>query len=66
MYQDILMKLSQQQHPGVGGPPRTPPTAANLIQNAGLLQNSPNIMHQVTFIYYVALRPQICDAHRLI
>ena len=51
MYQDILMKLSQQQHHS--GAPRTPSNAtANLLAaaatgNPNLLQNSPNLMHQV-------------------
>ena len=58
MYQDILMKLSQQQHvPGLNGasmPPRTPPNAASLMAaaatgNHNLLQNNQNSMHLVSF-----------------
>jgi len=57
MYQDILMKLSQQQHvPGLNGasiPPRTPPNAASLMAaaatgNHNLLQNNQNSMHLVS------------------
>ena len=59
MYQDILMKLSQQQHvPGLNGasmPPRTPPNAASLMAaaatgNHNLLQNNQNSMHLVSLM----------------
>ena len=61
MYQDIIMKLQQNQHPGAGagGPPRPPPgvgsnPVANLLGaaaaagSAGLGPNSPSILHQVS------------------
>ena len=60
MYQDIIMKLSQQQHPGapgalgggLGGSRPGPNNAANLLAAAGAngALHNPNILHQVNVI----------------
>ena len=53
MYQDIIMKLQQNQHPGAA-PPRPPGAnpVANLLGAAAAgtgIPNSPSILHQVSF-----------------